>query len=89
MQRNPKESRPKTEGLKRRIILNKEILAGKPIIKGTRIPVYLILELLASGMDESEVISEYPQLTTKDIKAALAYASNVIREEEIIPISRS
>lgn len=69
-----------------RIILDAKILGGKPIVKGTRIPVYLILELLASGMSEEDVIKEYPLLKREDIKASLAYASKIVREEEIIPI---
>jgi uncharacterized protein (DUF433 family) len=69
-----------------RISLDRDILAGKPVIKGTRIPVYLILELLASGMSQEEVLKEYPTLKREDIRACLAYASKIVREEEIIPI---
>jgi uncharacterized protein (DUF433 family) len=72
-----------------RITLNKDVLAGKPVIKGTRIPVYLILELLASGMNQEEVLNEYPSLTSEDIRACLAYASKIVREEEIIPLGTS
>ncbi len=69
-----------------RITVNEKVLGGKPIIKGTRIPVYLILELLASGMGEEEVLKEYPELKREDIKAALEYASKILRQEEVIPI---
>ena len=68
-----------------RISLNREILGGKPIVRGTRIPVYLILELLSSGMSEEDVLREYPTLKREDIRACLAYASKFLREEEIIP----
>ena len=74
------------EGTLKRIVMNPKVMVGKPIIKGTRIPVYLILELLASGMTEREVIQEYPELSSADIKAALTYASKIVREEEVIPI---
>lgn len=69
-----------------RIILDEDILAGKPIIKGTRIPVYLVLELLASGMRQEDIMKEYPSLKQEDINACLAYASKIVRKEEIIPI---
>jgi len=76
------------DGLKR-IRLNTKIMGGKPVIKGTRIPVYLILELLASGMSEQDVMKEYPTLKREDVRASLAYASKILREEEIIPIEAS
>ncbi len=72
--------------LLKRIVVDPKVMVGKPVIKGTRIPVYLILELLASGMTEREVIQEYPELSKADLKAALAYASKIVREEEVIPI---
>jgi uncharacterized protein (DUF433 family) len=72
-----------------RIILDMNILAGKPIVKGTRIPVYLILELLASGMTQEDVLEEYSTLKREDIRACLSYASKIVREEEIIPIGTS
>ncbi len=69
-----------------RIVVDKKILSGKPVIRGTRIPVYLILELLASGMTEERLMEEYPGLKHADVKAALSYASKILREEEVIPI---
>ena len=54
-----------------RITYNPEILGGKPIIKGTRISVEFVLELLASGMTVDEILEEYPKLTRKDILAVL------------------
>jgi uncharacterized protein (DUF433 family) len=50
-------------------------MVGKPVIKGTRIPVYLIVEFIANGMMEEKVMKEYPQLRKEDIKASLLYAS--------------
>ncbi len=61
-----------------RIVIDSEILSGKPVIKGTRIPVYLIIELLGNGLTEKEVLWEYPTLKKEDIKAALLYASKCI-----------
>jgi uncharacterized protein (DUF433 family) len=52
-----------------RIIIDPEVLSGKPTIKGTRIPVYLIIELLANGMTEKEILEQYPTLKKEDIKA--------------------
>lgn len=68
------------------IVVNPKIMCGKPVIKGTRIPVYLILNLLAAGYTFDRIIKVYPQLTKKDIKAALEYAQAITkREEELIP----
>ena len=68
------------------IIIDPGVLSGKPVIKGTRIPVYLIIELLANGMAEKEILSQYPTLKGEDIKAALLYASKCIENEETIVI---
>jgi len=54
-----------------RIIVDPKILAGKPVIKGTRIPVYLVLNLLANGYDFDKIIDAYPRLTRQDIEAAI------------------
>lgn len=67
-----------------RIVLDNDILAGKPVIRGTRITVELIIELMASGMAILEILKEYPHLTNKDILAALEYAAQTLRSEEII-----
>ena len=62
--------------------MNPKILGGKPIIKGTRIPVYLILELLSAGYDFKRIIKAYPTLTEEDIKAAVNYAAQIVKNEE-------
>ena len=64
------------------IVSDSEILGGEAVIKGTRIPVALILGHLASGMREEEIVYEY-DITIEDIRAALAYASKRIGEEVI------
>ncbi len=58
-----------------RIAINPEIRGGKPCIKGTRITVYDILEYLAGGMSEDQILSDFPSLTRDDIRAALAFAA--------------
>jgi len=65
------------------IITNAGILNGKPIIKGTRISIEFIMELLSSGMNIEEIIKEYPQLKRDDVLAALNYATQILRHEEI------
>ena len=67
-----------------RIEINPKKLGGKPVIRGTRIPITLILELLASGMSFSEIKKEYPNLSDDDIKAAVLYAKAVIEGEELL-----
>ena len=62
------------------------VLAGKPIIKGTRIAVELILELLANSWTVEEILKDYPQLRKEDVTAALKYAVEVLREERVYPL---
>lgn len=68
------------------ITMNPKIMCGKPTIKGTRIPVYLILNLIASGYDFDRIIKAYPELTKEKIKVALQYAQIVLQNEEIFTI---
>jgi len=60
------------------IVRDANVMHGEPVIKGTRIPVELVLDHLANGYLPEEIIAEYPQLTKADIKAAAKYASRVI-----------
>jgi len=69
-----------------RITVSPEVLAGKPVIKGTRLAVEFILELLAAGQSESELIDSYPKLTRDDILACLSYASYLAHEYRAYPI---
>lgn len=66
--------------LPERIDLDPEILAGKPVIRGTRLAVELILELLAAGQSEKAILTNYPGLTREDILACLSYASYLALE---------
>jgi uncharacterized protein (DUF433 family) len=72
--------------LSERIVVAPEILAGKPVIRGTRIAVEFILELLAAGQSESQILANYPGLTREDILACLAYASHLAHEYKAFPI---
>ena len=71
---------------KNRIEFNPKIMGGKPVIKGTRVPVQVIVGSLAGGMSEEEVSREY-KVTLKDIRAALAYAADTLTEEKVYAIS--
>lgn len=68
---------------KERVVVDPEIMLGKPVIKGTRIPIYLILDLLAAKRTYSQIIDDYPELTEEDIKSAIEYASSVTQYEEV------
>ncbi len=58
---------------------------GKPVIKGTRIAVETVLDLLAAGQDESAICGSYPGVTYDDVRARVAYAADVIRSERVYP----
>ena len=74
---------------KERIIVDPKILVGKPVIKGTRLAVEFIVELLAQGWAESEILRNYPGITHEDISACLMYASNILKAEKIYPFELS
>jgi len=69
-----------------RIEINPKIMLGKPVIKGTRIPVYVILNLLAEGYNLEKIIKEYPDLTRRDVLAALKFAAKVTHFEELVKV---
>ncbi len=71
-----------------RIVSNPKILGGKPCIKGTRIPVYMVLELVEAGISFEEICTKfYPQLSHEDIKACIAYARQIIQNEDVHLVS--
>ena len=72
---------------RQRIESNPNIMLGKPVIKGTRITVELILKKLAEGATREKLIETYPHLTKQDINAVLDYASEVISNEDVIDLS--
>ncbi len=69
---------------KERITSDPDIMLGKPVIKGTRITVELILKKLAEGMTIEELLEAYPNLIKEDILATLSYSADVISQEELI-----
>ena len=71
-----------------RINVDSKILVGKPVIKGTRIAVDFVVELLAGGWSVKQVLEEYDHLTAADIQACLAYASDILRSERIYPLPK-
>jgi len=67
-----------------RIEINPGIMLGKPVIRGTRIPVELIIRKLSEGATEADLLDAYPRLTRADIRAALAYATDSLAHEMIL-----
>lgn len=74
----------KSEKLLQRITFDHSVLTGKPIIRGMRISVEMILDLLAKGASVQEIVEDYPELETDDIRAALLYAKRLVSGEEIV-----
>lgn len=66
-----------------RITIDPAICHGKPTIRGLRYPVEMILDLLAAGMSQAEILDDYPDLETQDIPAALEYAAHLTRVQRI------
>jgi uncharacterized protein (DUF433 family) len=67
-----------------RIEVNPKVMMGKPVIRGTRIPVELILRKISEGATEEELMDAYPKLTRQDIRAAVGYAADTLAHEETI-----
>jgi len=71
--------------LLQRISIDPKVMVGKPVIRGTRISVEIILHMLAQGIPEDNILKEYPRLKLEDIRAALAYAAQVLAHEDVFP----
>ncbi len=69
-----------------RIVIDPGVLAGKPVVRGTRLAAEFILDLLAAGQSETDVLSNYPGLTHDDILACLSYASHLAHEYKAYPL---
>jgi uncharacterized protein (DUF433 family) len=67
-----------------RVVRNPEVLGGKPVIKGTRIPVEVILRKLGDGLSFEDLLKAYPTLKKEDILAAISYSADIIKEEELV-----
>jgi uncharacterized protein (DUF433 family) len=70
-----------------RIEINPKIMLGKPVIRGTRITVELLLRKLSEGASEADLLEDYPHLTANDVRAAIKYAADVVAHEEVITAS--
>lgn len=67
-----------------RIEINPKVLLGKPVIRGTRIPVELLLRKLSEGAKEADLLDAYPRLTREDIQAAIGFAADTLAHEETV-----
>jgi uncharacterized protein (DUF433 family) len=68
------------------ISIDTDVLVGKPVIKGTRLSVELVIDLLAQGWSEAQIIHNYPGITPEKIQACLAYASEILKAEKVYPL---
>jgi len=66
-----------------RIVVDPKVLVGKPVVRGTRISVEFIVDLLGRGWTQEQILGEYDHLTAEDIQACLAYASEVLKSEKV------
>ncbi len=71
-----------------RIVIDPQVLAGKPIVRGTRLAGEFIIDLLARGWSEAEILENYPGLEIEDLRACLAYASEILRSESVYPVGQ-
>lgn len=69
-----------------RIVIDPTILVGKPVVKGTRLAVEFLVDLLAQGWTEAEILRNYPGLTRDDLRACLAYVSVMLHAEKVYPL---
>jgi len=69
-----------------RIVVDARILTGKPVVRGTRISVEMVVDLLAAGWSHAQILASYPHLAEEDIRACLAYASELLRQEKVYPL---
>jgi uncharacterized protein (DUF433 family) len=70
-----------------RIGVDPSVLVGKPVIKGTRIAVELVVDLLGKGWTQEQILDSYPNLTADDVRACLAYASEILHAERVYPLT--
>ena len=80
---------PKKGNLLKRIVVDRHVLAGKPVVRGTRVPVDGIIQRVAEGQSFDEILEDYPNIKKDDIRAALEYAVGLVRAEDIIPEIKS
>jgi uncharacterized protein (DUF433 family) len=68
-----------------RIVLDPAVLAGKPVVRGTRLSVEFIIGLMADGWSEADIVANYPGLSRDDVTACLAYARDLLQSEKVYP----
>jgi uncharacterized protein (DUF433 family) len=73
-------------GWQERIVVDPRVLVGKPVVKGTRIAVEFVVGLLANGWTQEQILDNYPNLTAEDVRACLAYASDLLHSEKVYPL---
>ncbi len=69
-----------------RITIDPPVCHGKPCMRGTRIMVTVVLDNLAAGLTHEDIVREYPPLTVDDVRAAMEYAAQLAREEDLVPL---
>jgi uncharacterized protein (DUF433 family) len=67
-----------------RIEMNPDVMGGKPVVRGTRIPIEMILRKLGAGMSPEEIITDHPRLTPEDIRAAQSFAADFVADEDLV-----
>jgi uncharacterized protein (DUF433 family) len=72
-----------------RITVDPSVLVGKPVVKGTRLSVEFLIDLMAQGWSEDEILRNYPGLAREDLLAVLAYASETLKAEKVYPLADS
>ena len=68
------------------VTVDPRILVGKPVVKGTRISVEMVIDLLAAGWTQQQILDSYPSLKADDVRACLAYASKILHSEKVFPL---
>jgi len=74
---------------KERIVVNPDVLAGKPIVKGTRLSIEFLLGLLANGWTTDKILENYPQLSPSDLQAVFSFAQTCLQDEEYVMIKKA
>lgn len=73
---------------RKRITVDADVLVGKPVIKGTRIAVELVIDLLARGYSAQQIVAQYEHIALDDVQACLAYAAEVLQSEKVYALPR-
>lgn len=74
------------ESLRKKIVVDPRVMVGKPVIRGTRIPVDAVIKRMADGLTIEDILADYPNLKRDDIKAALQYSIDILTGEDVVPL---